>query len=185
MKRLLAPVFPFLAFVAFFATPAWGQVEKEGQPLEIRKEGASGLEEEKSEPPVTVIRTPDNLSDPSMKLQEEVAEKEDSRQGVSRRSKEAIALEIGWWRFRQKDYEKAVELFTQASEAQEREVALEAKLGLGYGLVEMEDEDGAVEIFEDLVKQEYKLQDTAPLLVELLLRKGEYEKAEKYLDLLP
>jgi tetratricopeptide (TPR) repeat protein len=101
-----------------------------------------------------------------------------------RRSKEAICLEIGWWKHNKGDNDKALILFRQAAKSDDPAVTNEAMLGLAYVFMKRNEKSQAIPLVEDLVQQRYRLEETAPMLVDLLLAQKNYQKAEKYLPLL-
>jgi thioredoxin-like negative regulator of GroEL len=94
-------------------------------------------------------------------------------------------LAQGWRSYRKKDYPRSIQLFTQVSASSHGPTAMEAKLGLAYSYLKQGRRERAKDLFEELVKQRYKVEETLPNLLPLLLAREEYPQAKPYLALLP
>lgn len=86
-----------------------------------------------------------------------------------------------WDRYNAGETQRAVELFRLAAQAPDQEVANEAKLGLGYSLNRLGDTQGAEALFREMADADYRLDDTLPMLLELLLARGDLEQARELL----
>jgi Tfp pilus assembly protein PilF len=88
-------------------------------------------------------------------------------------------LSKAWKEYSKGRYEKASILFTKASKY--KSVNLEAEFGLAYCYIKQNKFKKAIPIFEKLVKRRFRLNETIPELIDLLLHEEEYEKANLYL----
>lgn len=94
-------------------------------------------------------------------------------------------LTIAWGYYNQARYQDAVRLFEDLTrEASLRSIAEEARLGLAYSMIRLNRLSEAADLLEDLVTAGFRLEETAPPLVETLLTLKRYQDAEKYLPLL-
>lgn len=89
-------------------------------------------------------------------------------------------LGSAWKYYNNGNYQKAIEIFLSASSFPETE--MEANLGLAYSYMKLNERDKALYFFERLVSKNYRLEDTLPNLMALLLEEAEYIKASLYLN---
>ena len=94
-------------------------------------------------------------------------------------------LALAWKYYKQGRYDRAIPLFSAASSSPHRPTALEAKLGLAYSYIKKGEAAKAEPLMAELVRERYKLDQTLPGLLSLLLEKGEEERARPYMALLP
>ena len=85
-----------------------------------------------------------------------------------------------WKYYRAGNYQNSIDLFIHASSFSKTE--FEAKLGLAYSYVKKKMPNEAIPYFRDLVDNNFRLGDSLPGLVSLLIEVKEYEKAESLLD---
>lgn len=103
-----------------------------------------------------------------------------------RRVSSAALLARGWQQYGNRDYQAALALFKRAlRSAARRDTQQQARLGLGYTFLKLEEPESARPYFEELVEQGYRLEETAPALVDLLLTVNDLPSAEAYLDRIP
>ena len=95
------------------------------------------------------------------------------------------SVESAWRSFKAGDYAQAEALFDKASEAADEEVQNEGRLGLAYTFLKTGKDLEARSVFEDLVKEGFKLEETFPRLMELLIAQKDWDTAEKYLGYAP
>jgi thioredoxin-like negative regulator of GroEL len=94
-------------------------------------------------------------------------------------------LAEGWRLYKKGDYAKAIPFFMRASEAPDTSMAHEAKLGLAYVYLKQGDKARAKEVFEELIRKNYKTDEVLPNLLPLFLADEDYPGAKPYLSLLP
>jgi len=94
-------------------------------------------------------------------------------------------LSQAWRHYRKGKYARAIPLFAEASTSRHPPTAQEAKLGLAYSYLKGDQRDKAGQLLEELVKKGYKLKETLPNLLSLLILEEDYARAKTYLPLLP
>ena len=87
-------------------------------------------------------------------------------------------LSKGWEYLNAKNFQKAAELFTIAVNFDEAE--LEAKLGLSYALRNLDRAGEAAVLLEELVSEDFRIDEVLPDLVGLLVAEEKYKKARRY-----
>lgn len=85
-----------------------------------------------------------------------------------------------WKYYRDGNYQNSIDLFIHASSFPETE--FEAKLGLAYSYTKKKMPDKAISYFRELVDNNFRLGDSLPGLVSLLIEVKKYEKAESLLE---
>jgi len=106
--------------------------------------------------------------------------------GVSRGEKHKRMIADGWKRYEDGKYQEAVDLFSKViDQTRDPAVKLKAYHGLGLSLKQLGSSGEAQDIFEVLVKQDYKLPQTTPVLMELLVMSQDWSAAGRYADKLP
>lgn len=143
--------------------------EREGQPnileLERREQPGTGL-----------IRNAEEK--PKDKPKEE-PEKVQPAQTITPQDKGRQSLTKGWQSYKAGRYREAVALFKIASE--QPQTSLEAKLGLAYSYLQLQNQERALPLFTELVGKKFHLRETLPNLIDLLLQRSEHDKAAKYI----
>ncbi|SLM32435.1 exported hypothetical protein [Desulfamplus magnetovallimortis] len=73
---------------------------------------------------------------------------------------------------------------SRTSDAENLENLLNLKLGLAYTFVKLEKLNNAATLFETLIKNGYRPQDSVPAMLDVLLKLKSYDKMDTYLDTL-
>ncbi|RJR14527.1 MAG: hypothetical protein C4581_13880 [Nitrospiraceae bacterium] len=91
-----------------------------------------------------------------------------------------------WKKYEEGKFQEAAGLFSKVVD-QTRDPAMKLKAyhGLGLSLKQLGNSSEAQDVFEVLVEQNYKLQETTALLMELLVMSHDWSAAGRYLDKLP
>jgi len=142
--------------------------EREGQPniLEL---------EQREQPGTGLIRNPEEK--PKDKPREE-PKKVQPAQTITPQDKGRQSLTKGWQSYKAGRYGEAITLFRSASE--QPQTSLEAKLGLAYSYLKLQNREKSTSLFTELVKKKFHIGETLPNLIDLLLQKREYDKAAHY-----
>lgn len=98
---------------------------------------------------------------------------------------ERLRLDRAWRLYRKGDYDQAIKLFSQETKSSRRAISLEARLGLAYSHLKRGEKEKARILLEGLIGEKYRLKETLPQLVSLLLEQRDFEKMDFYLRLLP
>ena len=93
-------------------------------------------------------------------------------------------LEQAWTQYNRKRYRAAAVLFEKALKSQPRR-SLNARMGLAYSRLKRGNRIEATNHLKYLVNRKYRLKETLPLLLDLLIGSGNYETAKGYLPFLP
>ena len=93
-------------------------------------------------------------------------------------------LERAWIQFNRKQYGAAAELFERVVNSQPRR-ALNARMGLAYSRLKQGRRNETTDHLQYLVNKNYRLKETLPLLLDLLIASRKYKAAEGYFHLLP
>lgn len=99
---------------------------------------------------------------------------------IEKKISEAVVIKNAWKLYEEGDFYRASEKFQSLLNSQNRDIALSARLGLAYSLKNLGKNDEAIEQFEFLYGENYKIQEVAASIIELLISKGEFDKAENY-----
>lgn len=102
------------------------------------------------------------------------------QKAVDRKISEAIELKNTWKIYEEGKFKEAAEKFRMLLKSSDREISLSSRLGLAYSLKNQNNTDEALENFEYLYMEQYKTQEVASQIVDLLIMKGEFDRAEKY-----
>lgn len=128
----------------------------------------------------TVIQSP---MDGTMK--EEIILPEKPKQEIihkifDKKISEDTELKKAWKFYEEGKYNEAVEIFRALLKSSNREILLSSRLGLAYSLKNQNYIDEALEHFEYLYAEEYKTQEVVLEIVDLLILKREFDRAEDY-----
>ena len=93
-------------------------------------------------------------------------------------------LERAWIKYNRRQYSAAAELFGNAVKTNPGK-ALNARMGLAYSRLKQGRRVEATAQLKYLVKRRYRLKETLPLLLDLLVAGGDYRTAQNYLPLIP
>jgi tetratricopeptide (TPR) repeat protein len=104
--------------------------------------------------------------------------------GPERQPAAKTDLERAWELYNRSRYPEAAEFFRKAVRSNPRR-SLNARMGLSYSLLKQSRRTAAIGELKYLVKRKYRLQETLPLLLDLLIDRGELDAAAGYLPMLP
>lgn len=137
-----------------------GSEEKKGQTnlLDIKKEEQQGT---------GAIRSPEQFRDAG------------SADNISQEDAERD-LYLGWKGYKAGKCKEAVEFFKEAQS--HPQTSLDARLGLSYCYIKLNEKEQAVSILEELQEKQYMTEETLPGLLYLLMEQGEYDKANLYIS---
>lgn len=99
---------------------------------------------------------------------------------IQREMSEAEKLVNAWRLYEFGLFHEAKEKFREILTSINKEVSLSARLGLAYSLKNLNQIDEALDNFEYLYSQNYKTDEVIINIVDLLIVKEEFERAEKY-----
>ena len=91
------------------------------------------------------------------------------------------ALTKAWQAFENGDYKQAEAFFRNASSRKSAPFRNDARLGLAYALVKLGDKAEAQDVFQDLIDRNFKLNQTVPGLLHILLETKQLDLARAYL----
>jgi Flp pilus assembly protein TadD/TolA-binding protein len=94
-------------------------------------------------------------------------------------------IEKAWNFYQQGNYDAATATFSSLIKAADKNLASNARLGLAYTRLKQGRKDQALMHFQRLVQDKYRLSETLPVYLELLLQNGDYAKAQNYISQLP
>ncbi|MCS7214605.1 MAG: cellulose synthase subunit BcsC-related outer membrane protein [Thermodesulfovibrio sp.] len=103
-----------------------------------------------------------------------------SRITLNKKVSESLELKGAWKLYEEGNFKEASLKFKSLLSSSNTEISLSSRLGLAYSLKNLSLIDEALENFEYLYSENYKEQEMAENIVDLLIIKEQFEKAEKY-----
>ncbi len=91
----------------------------------------------------------------------------------------------GWQLYRRGDYGEAARLFSAAMSSDDRQEALNARLGLAYSLLKQGKRDAAIPHLRDLVDEDYRLAEVLSALIHALVQAQRWDEAQNQISRLP
>lgn len=89
-------------------------------------------------------------------------------------------LHRGWKGYRAAKCNEAIDFFKEAEN--HPDTSLEAKMGLAYCYIKLNEKEQAVLILQELLEKQYLVEQTLPSLLNLLIEQRQYEKANLYIS---
>lgn len=102
------------------------------------------------------------------------------KERIEQKIVESIELANAWKLYDSKNFKEAIEKFQSLIESTNQDIALSAREGLAYSLKNLNLLKGSLEHFEYLYSKDYKVQDMAIEIVDILIKIEDFEGAEKY-----
>lgn len=156
----------FLCTAYYLKEHIISEIDSSKRPLEKRQPYLLKLTQ-KEQPGTGLIRMPEVKKVPSAKPKPKPP------------YKGKYYLSKAWRYYKARNYNKAFVLFKKALKYPATRI--EANLGLAYCYLKQNRPEKAFSLFEKLVKKQFRLKETLPNLIALLLQKGDYTKASLYL----
>jgi thioredoxin-like negative regulator of GroEL len=169
----------FTAVVALFLVWGYVQAQEEGQP-QLRD-----LSQKKHDAEISQQPHESGALEPEFEEMRKAIKKSPVPFIPGAPPTERDQLAQGWRLYKKGDYARAIPLLTKASASSDASTANEAKLGLAYAYLKQGDKARAKEVFEELIRKNYKPDEVLSNLIPLFLADEDYPGAKPYLALLP
>jgi len=169
----------FTAVVALFLVLGYVQAQEEGQPQ------LQDLSQKKHDADISQQPHESGALEPEFEEMRKAIQKSPPRFVPGAPPTERDQLAQGWRLYQKGDYARAIPFLTQASGSADASTANEAKLGLAYAYLKQGEKARAKEIFEELIRKNYKTDEVLSNLIPLFLDDEDYPGAKPYLVLLP
>jgi len=172
-------VYYFTAVAALVLVLGYVQAQEGGQPQ------LSDLTQKKHDAAISQEPHESGALEPEFEEMRKAIQKSPARFVPGAPPTERDQLAQGWRLYKKGDYARAIPLLTKASASSDPSTANEAKLGLAYAYLKQGDKARAKEVFEELIRKNYKTDEVLSNLIPLFLADEDYPGAKPYLALLP